>query len=132
MKRTQFHGVKIAGLVALAFLPATMLPPVVSAQSASPAYTDVAGKWTGYVTWPSGSSDETIWAINPDGTFSIQTDMYTAVGALKSRGTDYAFSYERNGQMYTGTLVPQQSSGRPRLVGRGEAPNGPMTITLTR
>jgi hypothetical protein len=49
-----------------------------------------------------------------------------------SRGADYAFSYERNGQTYTGTLVAQQSNGRPRLVGSGETPNGPMDITLTR
>ena len=70
--------------------------------------------------------------INPDGTFSIQTDAYTAAGSLKSRGADYAFEYERNGQTYAGTLVVQQSAGRSRLVGHGETPNGPMDITLTR
>ena len=119
-------------MVALALLLGAMLAPVVSAQGAPEAYAGVVGKWAGYVTGPSGSSTETIWTINPDGTFSIQTDAYTAAGSLKSRGADYAFSYERNGQTYTGTLAVRQSNGRPRLVGSGETPNGPMNLTLTR
>ncbi len=119
-------------MVALALLLGTMLAPVVSAQSAPEVQAGVVGKWAGYVTWPGGGSSETIWTISPDGTFSIQTDEYTAVGSLKSRGADYGFSYERNGQTYTGTLVAQQSNGRPRLVGSGRTPNGPMDITLTR
>jgi len=109
----------------LALLLGAMLAPVASAQSASVGQAGVVGKWAGYVTWPSGVSSETQWTINPDGTFSIQTDRYTAVGSLTSRGADYAFSYERNGQTYTGTLAAQQSSGRPQLVGRGERRTAP-------
>ena len=119
-------------MVALALLLGAMLAPVVSAQSASVGQAGLVGKWAGYVTWPSGMSSETVWTINPDGTFFIELDRYTAVGSLTSRGADYAFSYERNGQTYTGTLVAQPSNGRPRLVGSGETPNGPMDITLTR
>ena len=132
MRPTRFDGAKIVGMVALALLLGAMLAPVVSAQSASVGPAGVVGKWAGDVTWPGGTSSETQWTINPDGTFSIQTDRYTAVGSLTSRGADYAFSYERNGQTYTGTLVAQQSNGRPQLAGRGETPNGPMDITLTR
>ena len=132
MRPTRFGGARVAGMVALALLLGAMLAPVVSAQSASVGQAGVVGKWAGYVTWPGGMSSETVWTFNPDGTFSIQTDRYTAVGSLTSRGSDYAFSYERNGQTYTGTLVAQQSNGRPQLVGRGETPNGPMDITLTR
>ena len=131
MRPTRFDGAKIVGMVPLALLLGAMLAPVVSAQSA-PNQAGVVGKWAGYVTGTSGASTEAIWTINPDGTFSIQTDRYTAVGSLTSRGADYAFSYERNGQTYTGTLVAQQSNGRPQLAGRGETPNGPMDITLTR
>ena len=132
MRPTRFDGARVVGMVALALLLGTMLAPVVSAQSAPEVQAGVVGKWAGYVTWPGGGSSETIWTISPDGTFSIQTDEYTAVGSLKSRGADYGFSYERNGQTYTGTLVAQQSNGRPRLVGSGRTPNGPMDITLTR
>jgi len=132
MRPTRFDGAKVAGMVALALLLGAMLAPVVSAQSASVGQAGVVGKWAGYVTWPSGASSETQWTINPDGTFSIELDRYTAVGSLTSRGSDYAFEYERNGQTYAGTLVVQQSAGRSRLVGHGETPNGPMDITLTR
>ena len=132
MRPTRFDGAKVVGMVAVALLLGAMLAPVVSAQSASVGQAGVVGKWAGYVTWPGGVSSETVWTFNPDGTFSIQTDRYTAVGSLTSRGADYAFSYERNGQTYTGTLMAQQSNGRPQLTGRGETPNGPMDIALTR
>jgi hypothetical protein len=122
----------VIGMMVVALLLGAVLTPVVSAQSAPGSYAGVAGNWAGYVTWPGGGSSETIWTINPDGTFSLQTDLYTAVGSLKSLGAAYAFSYERDGQTYTGTLAAQASNGRSRLVGSGEAPNGAMDITLTR
>lgn len=132
MRPTQFSGARMIGMVALALLLAAVLAPVVSAQGAPDAYAGVVGKWAGYVTGPSGSATETVWTINPDGTFSVQTDAYTAIGSLQARGPDYAFSYERNGATVTGALVAQQSNGLSRLVGRGETPDGPINVTLTR
>ena len=132
MRPTQCGGAKTIGMVALALLLAAVLAPVVSAQGAPDAYAGVAGKWAGYVTGPSGSATETIWTIKPDGTFSMQTDAYTAIGSLQARGPDYAFSYERNGATVTGALVAQQANGVSRLVGRGEAPDGPINVALTR
>ena len=132
MRPTQFRGARTIGMVALALLLVATLAPVVSAQGAPDGYAGVVGKWSGYVTGPSGSSTQAVWTINPDGTFSIQTDAYTAVGTLQGSGANYAFSYERNGATVTGALVAQQSNGRSRLVGRGEAPDGPINVTLTR
>jgi len=131
MRPIHFGRATVIGMVAVALLGA-ILAPVVSAQSAPAAYTAVVGKWTGYVRGPAGESAETIWTINPDRTFSVQNDRYTAIGSLKPRGADYTFSYEWNSQTVTGTLAAQQSNGRSRLVGRGEMPNGPMDIALTR
>ena len=132
MRPTQFRGSRMIGMVALALLLAATLAPVVSAQGAPAAYAGVVGKWAGYVTGPSGSATETVWTINPDGTFSVQTDAYTAIGSLQARGPDYAFSYERNGATVTGALMARASNGRSQLVGRGETPDGPINVTLTR
>jgi len=111
----------------------TAMSSLAGAQAAAPsAYGDIVGRWTGFVTWPGGSSSDTVWTFNPDGTFQIQTDSYTANGAMKPHGAGYAFEYERNGQTFTGTLSTQGSKGQMRLVGTGDTPTGPMNIALTR
>ena len=131
MKGAWFSG-KVVGMMALALLLGAVLVPVVSAQSPSGAYAGIAGQWAGYETGPSGASTETVWRINQDGRFSVETDRYTGVGSLTPRGPDYAFAWERNGQTYTGTLTDRTSNGVAHLIGSGEGPNGPLDITLTR
>jgi hypothetical protein len=120
----------IGGMVLL--LAAALVSAATAADTSASAYAPVAGQWVGQIVEPSGETDTTAWTINPDGTFSIQTDRYTAVGSLASRGTEYVFTYERNGQAYTGTLGGQESNGRRQLIGRGESPNGPIDIMLTQ
>ena len=130
MRARWFDGRGVAGTVVLALL---LVAALATAASAEDSYAAVAGTWVGPVAWPSGSTEITTWTINRDGTFSIQTDAYTAVGALTAKGTDYAFSYERAGQTYKGVLAGKSVDGRNRLVGRGEDPyGGPMNITLTQ
>jgi len=133
MKRTVFRCARVMAITWMAvLLGATVMSSVAAAQAAPSSYGDIAGRWAGYVTWPNGTASETVWTINPDGTLSVQTDSYTAVGSLQAQGAGYAFSYERNGQPFTGTLTAQGAKGQMRLVGRGETPNGPMSIALTR
>ena len=127
MRLTQVRGVSVIGMAAL-LLVAVLAP----AAGAGGSFAPLVGTWVGPVAWPSGSSEIAVWTIGADGTFSIQTDEYTAIGSLKPRGTDYAFTYEREGKTYAGTLAAQDVNGQHRLVGRGEdAYGGPMNITLT-
>jgi len=132
MNGARFSVGTVVSMVALTLLVGAMLVPAVSAQSALGAYAQIAGNWAGYVTGTSGSSTQTIWRINPDGTFSVQTEGYTAAGSLATRGAVYTFAYEHDGQTYGGTLADRGSNGVARLVGSGEGPNGPLDITLTR
>ena len=129
MKPTRSGSARVVGMMVVALLLAAALAPPASAQE---AYAAVAGKWAGLVVGPSGSSYDTVWRINPDGTFSMEADIYTAVGSLTARGPDYSFTYERDGQTFTGTLASQQANGKSALIGRGEGPNGPLDITLIR
>ena len=133
MSHVAFRWAGVMGMTLMAvLLGVTVMSSVAAAQSAPSAYTDIVGRWAGYVTWPNGTSTETVWTFNPDGTFSLQMDAYTANGAVKSQGAGYAFSYERNGQTFAGTLAAQGPKGQMKLVGSGEAPNGPMNIALSR
>lgn len=128
MRARQFSGSSVMSMVVL-LLVAAFAP----AAGAEGSFAPLVGTWVGPVAWPSGSSEITVWTIGVDGTFSVQTDEYTALGSLQPRGADYAFTYERGGQTYTGTLAAQDSNGRHRLIGRGEdAHGGPMDITLTQ
>lgn len=135
---------QLALLLVAVLAPATMVTAASAQASDAPtsdadapsatvpdAYAPVAGTWTGPIVWPNGSASMTVWTINPDGTFSVQTDEYTAVGSLQPVSTGYVFTYERNGEQYKGMLADQQANGRRRLVGRGDAPNGPMDLVLT-
>lgn len=127
MRPTQLGRVNVISMVAL--LLVAVLAPAVHAED---SYSRLVGTWSGPVVWPNGSASFTLWRINPDGTFSIQTDEYTAVGALKPIDTGYAFTYERGGEDYTGTLAGHESNGQYRLIGSGESPNGPINITLSQ
>jgi hypothetical protein len=134
MSHAAFRWARVMGMTLMAVLVGvTVMSSMAAAQAAAPSpYADIAGRWAGYVTWPNGTSSETVWTFNPDGTFSIQTDSYTANGALKAQGTGYAFSYERNGEIFKGTFATRGPKGQMKLVGSGETPTGPMNIALSR
>jgi len=86
MSHAAFSWARVMGMTLMAvLLGVTVTSSVAAAQAAAPsAYADIVGRWAGYVTWPGGTSSEPVWTFNPDGTFSIQTDSYTA----RIRGRD--------------------------------------------
>jgi opacity protein-like surface antigen len=106
----------IGGLVLL--LVAAVAPAATADDAAAGPYAPLTGQWAGQVVGPSGSTSTTVWTINPDETFSMQTDQYTAVGSLQSLGAEFAFTYERNGQAYTAGMSQTYSTGRSRTIAR--------------
>jgi hypothetical protein len=116
----------VVGALALAVM--TTLAPAVGAAA---DFSAVAGTWSGYITYPSGSSEISEWTIDNSGRYSFETGAYAAEGNLQQVGNKYAFAFERNGQDYSGTLTLQNGHGQRRLVGDGRYPDGPVNFLLT-
>src|SRR5262245_7296058 len=128
MRAMRLSRVSVVGMVALLL---AALAPLARAQD---SFAPVAGQWKGEIIWPSGTSSDAVWTIAPDGRFSVETSVYTAIGTLLPTATGYTYTYEHEGQSFTGTLTSGRSHGHPRLLGQGEdaTGGGPMTIRLMR
>ena len=118
-----------------AVLAAVALVVLISAAPAVRAADDfapVAGKWSGYVEFPSGASDPTMWTFDNTGRYSVQWGAFTVEGTLVPSGDGYKYAFEYAGQPYSGTIAAKTATGGPVLVGTGRDPTGPVNFTLRR
>ncbi len=98
----------------------------------------LAGRWTGDVTGPSGTSTVGTWDLTPAGDYTTRAGAWSATGKAQIKdGNLVLTSTSTTGAMATGqrtgtASLSQRSDGSLVLSGTGHSDAGPFSFTVTK